>query len=120
MANTFTKNTRKHFRGQSEMPAAVALSTNAYTGSLAEVIRGAFGGCAKKIAMIAGCNPRAAENWLQARNAPSGPYLIALMRESEELTAEILRLAGRSDLADVQKRAAAASKIEAALKELNS
>jgi len=117
MKNSIPPIARKHFR--TNMPASVAISTNDYIASIAGVIRDAFGGCAKKVAQIAGCNPRAAKNWLDATNAPSGPYLIALMSQSEELTAEILRLAGRSDLADVQKRAAAASKIEAALKELN-
>lgn len=99
---------------------AVALTTNAYTESLSGVIARAFGNCAKSVARIAGCNTRAAENWLQAKNAPNGRYLIALMAESEELTAEVLRLAGRDDLADAQKRVAAARKIEAALRELGS
>ena len=126
MTNTLAKNTRKQFRKtgnlfRSDM-TAVAISTQDFTLSVAGVLRRAYGdtrSAVKNVAAIAGSNLRTAENWLTGKNAPQGPYLMALMADCDELTHEILRLARRDDLADTQKRAAAVSKIEAALKEMN-
>jgi hypothetical protein len=58
----------------------------------------------KRIASTADCSPRTAENWVAARNMPSGEGLIALMRESDEVFETVLHLAGRMPDAERLKR----------------
>lgn len=58
----------------------------------------------KRIAAIADCSPRTAENWVAARNMPSGEGLIALMRESDEVFHTVLVLANRMPDAERLRR----------------
>lgn len=58
---------------------------------------GRFKHGAKLLAQHAQATPRAAENWLDGSCTPNASKLINLMRECDELAAEIMRLAGRSD-----------------------
>lgn len=51
----------------------------------------------KTVVSLTGANPRAVKNWFDAKNAPSGEYLIALCRHSSEVLQTFLLLAGRNE-----------------------
>jgi hypothetical protein len=51
----------------------------------------------KIVVSLTGANPRAVKNWFDARNAPSGEFLIALCRHSNEVLRTFLVLAGRNE-----------------------
>ena len=50
----------------------------------------------KVVVQLTGANERAVRNWFDAKNGPSGEFLIALCRHSDEVLATVLRLAGRA------------------------
>ena len=51
----------------------------------------------KAVVSLTGANPRAVKNWFDAKNAPSGEFLIALCRHSNEVLQTFLLLAGRNE-----------------------
>lgn len=53
----------------------------------------------KRMARLIGVNPRTVRNWLQSDNGPNGAALVVLMRHSEAVTAAVLALADRQDMA---------------------
>ncbi|WP_322966001.1 hypothetical protein [Sphingomonas fuzhouensis] len=82
---------------------------------VADALRRDFGHTpahAKHIARLTGTNLRTVQNWLQAKNGPSGSGLVILMRHSDEVMAAVLDLADR----DALQRAAAASRSFRALR----
>lgn len=73
----------------------------AFAAVIADALRKDFGDApahVKHIARLTGANARTVQNWLQARNGPSGSGLVVLMRHSDEVTAAVLELADREDL----------------------
>ncbi len=83
----------------------------AFAAVIADALRRDFGDApthVKHIARLTGVNGRTVQNWLQARNGPSGSGLVVLMRHSDEVTAAVLTLADRLDLRD---RAAASIRL---------
>ncbi|PZT94328.1 MAG: hypothetical protein DI625_06160 [Sphingomonas sp.] len=73
----------------------------AFAAVIADALRKDFGDApthVKHIARLTGANGRTVQNWLQARNGPSGSGLVVLMRHSDEVTAAVLALADREDL----------------------
>lgn len=74
---------------------------------VADALRRDFGNSpahAKHIARLTGTNLRTVQNWLQAKNGPSGAGLVILMRHSDEVMDAVLDLANR----DALRRASAA------------
>lgn len=74
---------------------------------VADALRRDFGSSpahAKHIARLTGTNLRTVQNWLQAKNGPSGAGLVILMRHSDEVMDAVLDLANRGAL----RRASAA------------
>jgi len=67
----------------------------------------------KTVVSLTGANERAVRNWFDAKNGPSGEYLVRLCQHSHEVLATVLRLSGRTDclrtaeMALVRRRAAA-------------
>ena len=53
-----------------------------------------------------GVTSRAVESWLQGTTQPNAENLIAMMREFDVITEEVLRLAGKRVVTDAQLRAA--------------
>ena len=51
----------------------------------------------KTVVALTGANHRAVKNWFDAKNAPSGEFLIALCRHSNLVLETFLLLAGRND-----------------------
>lgn len=81
------------------MNAAVAIS---------QALRQRFGEerhAPKRIARLAGVDPRAARNWWEGHNAPQADDLIALMRAVPEVADAVLGLAGRGPLHAGQRHA---------------
>lgn len=73
----------------------------AFASVIADALRRDFGDTptyVKHIARLTGANMRTVQNWLQARNGPSGAGLVVLMRHSDEVTAAVLMLADREGL----------------------
>jgi len=80
-------------------PSADTLAS--FAGIIADALRADFGTSpakVKHIARLTGSNPRTVQNWLYARNGPSGAGLVVLMRHSDAVTSAVLTLADRQEL----------------------
>lgn len=93
------------------MSAVDYVDTFDCTRSLCGAIRRGFA-TVKHAARVGGTSRRAAENWWDETSTPSAKTLINLMRESDEVLDEVLRLSGRADLA---QRIAANRELDEAL-----
>lgn len=58
-----------------------------------------------------GMSSRRIRNWFEARNAPSGENLVALMGRSDEVLETVLHLAGRQDLIATRRLSGARDKL---------
>ncbi|PTQ61729.1 hypothetical protein C8J45_109130 [Sphingomonas sp. PP-CE-3G-477] len=110
---SFARNDRKvRVDSGREFPIDPGADTEAaFAAVIADALRRDFGDApthVKHIARLTGVNGRTVQNWLQARNGPSGSGLVVLMRHSDEVTAAVLTLADRLDLRD---RAAASIRL---------
>jgi hypothetical protein len=65
----------------------------------------------KTVVEVTGANERAVRNWFEAKNGPSGEYLIVLCRHSDEVFETVLRLAGRVEHLKARKLLAARTKL---------
>ena len=82
------------------MNAALALDTGTITQFVSDALRRHVGQSkagAKVIARIANSNERAAENWLQARNAPDVTHFLRLAMEVPELKSAVAQLLNLGD-----------------------
>lgn len=80
-------------------PAADVSAT--FADIIADAIRRDFGTSPAKVkhlARLTGSNARTVQNWIYARNGPSGAALIVLMRHSDAVTLAVLSLAERDEL----------------------
>jgi hypothetical protein len=59
----------------------------------------------KTVVALTGANERAVKNWFEARNAPSGEFLVELCRHSDEVLSTFLLLAGRREQVKARKLA---------------
>ena len=110
---SFARNDRKvRVDSGREFPIDPGADTEAaFAAVIADALRRDFGDApthVKHIARLTGVNGRTVQNWLHARNGPSGSGLVVLMRHSDEVTAAVLTLADRLDLRD---RAAASIRL---------
>lgn len=77
-------------------PAADTMEV--FANVIADALRRDFGSTptkVKHIARLTGTNARTVQNWLHARNGPSGAGLVVLMRHSDAVTEAVLELADR-------------------------
>ena len=65
----------------------------------------------KTVVALTGANERAVKNWFEARNAPSGEFLIELCRHSDEVLSTFLLLAGRREQVKTRKLAETREKL---------
>jgi hypothetical protein len=65
----------------------------------------------KTVAALVGANARAVKNWFEAKNAPSGEFVVTLCRYSDEVFVTFLRLAGRTEHLKAKRIAETASKL---------
>lgn len=80
-------------------PAADTLAS--FASVIVDALRKDFGASpakVKHIARLTGSNARTVQNWLYARNGPSGAGLVILMRHSDAVTSAVLSLADRTAL----------------------
>lgn len=70
------------------------------------------GSAVKSIAALTGANERAAKNWYDGRNGPSGEFLVLLCRHSDQVLETVLMLCGRGDLLAAKKLVDAKSKLQ--------
>ena len=81
--------------------APAAAGSGDLAQEVAAALRREFGerpAMTKTVARITGARERTVKNWLAGSHGPSGDHLIALMRQSEEVLAVVLRLSGREAL----------------------
>lgn len=100
---SFSRNDRNLRAGDgNRFPIDPSADTEAtFAAAIADALRRDFGAApahAKHIARLTGANLRTVQNWLQARNGPSGSALIVLMRHSDEVMSAVLLLSDRHDL----------------------
>lgn len=72
-----------------------------FSSAIAAALHREFGGkgsAIKKTAKLTTANHRAVKNWFEARNGPSGEFLVLLCRHSDQVLEVVLSLAGRGDL----------------------
>jgi hypothetical protein len=117
---SFTPDDRKHRgRGGKFFPINPKADVEAaFADVIADALRRDFGDTpahAKHIARLAGTNARTVQNWLQARNGPSGAGLVMLMRHSDQVTAAVLDLTGRAELSKAAKTVRTLDGLRAAL-----
>lgn len=82
-----------------KMHADTGIITNeAVTQAISGALQRSFGWVPSSVKYVASRikrNPRAVRNWFEGQNAPRAAELIDLMRESDEVYEEVLRLANR-------------------------
>jgi hypothetical protein len=65
----------------------------------------------KLIVRATGANERAARNWFEGKNAPSGEFLIALCRGSNSVLEAVLVLSGRTEILSAKRLVDAKEKL---------
>jgi hypothetical protein len=95
-----------------QFPQAVAFALKKELGATHQA--------AKIIMRWTGAGERTVKNWLSGTSAPSGQYLVDLMRHSDGVLEVILVLAGRPHIVAAQKLAEVKSEIEATVKLIDS
>src|SRR5436189_3414847 len=64
---------------------------------------GATHAAVKSVVALTGANERAVKNWFAAKNAPSGEFVVALCRHSDEVLETFLLMAGREKQVKAKK-----------------
>lgn len=99
---SFTENDRKvQSQSGKSFPSEDGLSHQPFARAIALALRAEFGGgpsAVKTAARVIRANERAVRNWFEAKNGPSGEYLIPLLQHSDLVLRAVLELAGRRDL----------------------
>jgi hypothetical protein len=100
---SFSRNGRNFRAGSGRnFPIDPSADTEAsFAAAIADALHRDFGNApahVKHIARLTGANARTVQNWLHARNGPSGASLVVLMRHSDEVTAAVLKLSERRSL----------------------
>jgi hypothetical protein len=73
----------------------------------------------KTVVALTGANERAVRNWFDAKNGPSGEFLIALCRHSDQVLETFLQLAGRTTHLKAKKLVDAKQKLREILALVN-
>jgi hypothetical protein len=82
------------------------MSAGGFAAAIATALRREYGGtraAIKTIVTLTGANERAVKNWFGGLNGPSGEFLIALCRHSDQVLETVLLLAGRDELVTAKK-----------------
>jgi hypothetical protein len=99
----------------------VGTGPDAFSVAMAAALRRAYGGrhsAIKIVAEIVGANERTVRNWFEAKNGPSGEYLVQLISHSEEMLASLLTLAGKREFVVSVEMKIAKAALSRALEEL--
>ena len=76
---------------------------------------GATHAAIKTVVELTGANERAVKNWFDAKNGPSGEFIIALRAHSDEVLETLLLMAGRTDHGKAKRVLEATSKLREVL-----
>lgn len=90
------------------------LGAAGFAAAISEALHREFegnGSAVKSIAILTAANERAAKNWYEGKNGPSGEFLVLLCRHSDHVLETVLALCGRSDLLAAKKLVDAKSKL---------
>ena len=98
------------------------LGSAGFAAAISEALHREFdgnGSAVKSIAALTDANERAAKNWYEGRNGPSGEFLVRLCRHSDQVLETVLTLSGRSDVLAAKKLVDAKSKLQEMLSLIN-
>ncbi len=73
---------------------------------------GSRGNAVKTIVRLTSANERAARNWYEGKNGPSGEFLVLLCRHFDHVLETLLILAGRNELLTAKKLVDAKGKLQ--------
>jgi hypothetical protein len=85
-----------------------------FADAVALALRREYGGthaAIKTVVALTGANERAVKNWFDAKNGPSGEFLIALCAHSDEVLETFLLMAGRTQQVQAKKVVDATTKL---------
>jgi len=85
-----------------------------FADAIAVALRREYGGthaAVKTVVALTGANERAVKNWFDAKNGPSGEFVIALCAHSDEVLETFLHMAGRTEHVKAKKVVEATSKL---------
>ena len=85
-----------------------------FADAIAVALRREYGGthaAIKTVVALTGANERAVKNWFDAKNGPSGEFVIALCAHSDEVLETFLHMAGRTEHVKAKKVVEATSKL---------
>lgn len=85
-----------------------------FADAIALALRREYGGthaAIKTVVALTGANERAVKNWFDAKNGPSGEFLISLCSHSDEVLETLLLMAGRTEHVKAKKIADATNKL---------
>ena len=85
-----------------------------FADAVALALRREYGGthaAIKTVVALTGANERAVKNWFDAKNGPSGEFLIALCAHSDEVLETFLLMAGRTQQVQAKKVVDATNKL---------
>jgi hypothetical protein len=77
-----------------------------FADAIAVALRREYGGthaAVKTVVALTGANERAVKNWFDAKNGPSGEFVIALCAHSDEVLETFLLMAGRTEHVKAKK-----------------
>ena len=89
-----------------------------FADAIATALRREFGGthaAIKTVVALTGANERAVKNWFDAKNGPSGEFVIALCAHSDEVLETFLHMAGRTEHVKAKKVVEATNKLREVL-----
>jgi hypothetical protein len=69
----------------------------------------------KTVVALTGANERAVKNWFDAKNAPSGEFVVTLCRHSDQVLETLLLRAGREEQVKAKKIVDATNKLREVL-----
>ncbi len=93
-----------------------------FADAIAAALHRQYGGthaAVKSVVEFTGANERAVKNWFDGKNGPSGDFMIALCRHSDEVFATVLALSGREQHLAVQRVAEATARLREVLAQLD-
>jgi len=85
-----------------------------FVDAIAVALRREYGGthaAIKTVVALTGANERSVKNWFDAKNGPSGEFIIALCSHSDEVLETFLLMAGRTQHVQAKKVVDATNKL---------
>jgi hypothetical protein len=98
--------------------SGITIPPERFADAIAAALRREYGGthaAIKIVVALTGANERAVKNWFDAKNGPSGEFIIALCAHSDEVLETLLLMAGRTEQVKAKKVLDATSKLREVL-----